>query len=85
MLISDAIKANTRILRTVFRNIVECDNCGEQYAVEFSLKRYLERHDMNTHCLYCGNIQTITLQLHYDDKEAPMKYSDHSEFERGVC
>lgn len=80
-----AIKANKEILNTVFRNVVECDHCGELYAIEFTLRRYLERHDMNTECLFCGHIQTTPLSLRTDMGSCAMKYSDHVEFERSAC
>lgn len=70
-----------QILKMLFRNMVVCDNCGEIFDVEFTGRRYLERHDKYVKCLYCNHIQNVKLVLTYDEK-GPILLSDRAEMER---
>jgi uncharacterized Zn finger protein len=73
-----------KILRTtIFRNLIECYNCGETYAIEFSLARYMERQQMISTCLYCGHINDTKLFKKYQ-YGAPIRLIDQAEFERPV-
>ena len=80
----DRIAINKQLLTTIFRNLVECEHCGETYAIEFSLRRFMSRRDMNTQCLHCTHVQTTHLQLKYENG-GPERLIDHVIYERGEC